>query len=164
MLDKKLALRSERYKNNRIFFFECSICKSELRVQQQYIPKHSGLCVKCAQYDVPFKACYGSLKKAAKSRGYKVELTFDEFLQFTTINNCHYCNDGIKWYPHTSKDKEISRHTRSYKLDRKDNSVGYTKGNCVVCCWKCNQGKGDLYTYEEWYAMTEYFRKHLTFP
>ena len=35
-----------------------------------------------------------------------------------------------------------------YNLDRKDNSIGYSKNNCVVCCSTCNYIKGDKFTYE----------------
>lgn len=159
ILIKEEALRNYKYKNNRVYIFECIECKAELKVQQQYIPKHSGLCVKCAQFDKPFKACYSSLIKSGKTRSRKVDITYDQFLKFTEINNCHYCNNHIEWYPHTTKDKVKSKEARSYKLDRKDNNSGYTVENCVVCCKKCNEAKGNRYTYEEWYGMTEYFRR-----
>lgn len=29
-------------------------------------------------------------------------------------------------------------------LDRKDNFLDYIDGNCVPCCWRCNDGKGTL--------------------
>lgn len=29
-------------------------------------------------------------------------------------------------------------------IDRRDNSKGYIKGNCVACCKHCNYAKGDL--------------------
>jgi hypothetical protein len=44
-------------------------------------------------------------------------------------------------------------------LDRRDNSLGYVPGNVVVACKRCNYGKSDDFTYEEWLGMTEYFRK-----
>ena len=77
-------------------------------------------------------------------------LSFSEFLEFTKITKCHYCNAEIHW----------SKRTRSaYNLDRMDNKLAYTKENCVVCCKRCNFGKGSNFTYEEWYGMTEYLRK-----
>jgi len=64
----------------------------------------------------------------------------------------------VRQYDSKQNGKEV-RGSRSYKLDRMNNDSGYTKDNCVVCCWKCNQSKGNRYTYEEWYGMTAYFRE-----
>ena len=44
-------------------------------------------------------------------------------------------------------------------MDRKDNNKGYEKDNVVPCCWRCNNGRGNLFSYEEWYGMTGYLRK-----
>lgn len=160
VLKKENAVRSYRYMNNKIFIFNCTSCNSELKVQQQYIPKHTGLCIRCSQFDKPFKACYTSLMKSSKNRGYRVDITYEQFLEYTKQHECHYCNDEIKWLPHTTKDKKFSKDSRSYKLDRKDSSKSYSVENCVVCCWKCNSSKSNRYTYEEWYGMTEYFRRN----
>jgi hypothetical protein len=48
--------------------------------------------------------------------------------------------------------------SRAYQLDRKDNALGYSVDNCVVCCHRCNDAKSNGYDYEEWYGMTAYFR------
>ena len=33
-------------------------------------------------------------------------------------------------------------------IDRIENTVGYTKTNCISCCWACNQAKHNLTTNE----------------
>lgn len=37
----------------------------------------------------------------------------------------------------------------SVGVDRKDNSKGHTKENCVPCCKECNVGRMDNFTHEE---------------
>lgn len=96
----------------------------------------------------PHEATYNKL--IANSRKFNVDLTFEEFLKFTDTPSCHYCMASILWRPYCA--------TR-YNLDRKNNLLGYSKENCVVCCPRCNLGKLDLFTYEEWYEMTAMFRR-----
>ena len=68
----------------------------------------------------------------------KVSMTYEEFLTFTSTEACHYCGAAVEW-----------RNGHGYNLDRKDNTLGYSVDNCVVCCGSCNRTKGDRYTYEE---------------
>jgi len=89
----------------------------------------------------PFEALYNVLVKLAKART-TVSLTYAEFVKFTTINRCHYCDDKVVWKPYST--------ANGYKLDRRDNKVGYTMDNCVVCCARCNRSKSDHFSYDEW--------------
>lgn len=77
-------------------------------------------------------------------------MSFEDFVQMTQTTECHYCAENILWEPHNNG---------AYNLDRKDNTVGYTKENVVVCCGRCNRGKGFHFTYEEWVCMTVALRK-----
>ena len=84
-----------------------------------------------------------------QKRGCCIEnnITYSDILDFVKIKYCHYCNDVIKWNPYTS---QHSRHLScAYYLDRKDNTVGYTKENCIVCCSNCNTFKGSRFSFEE---------------
>lgn len=90
----------------------------------------------------PYEALYNFLCSMAKGRAL-VGMSYEEYLSFTTKNKCHYCGTKIVW-------KEHSSNSHGHKLDRKDNSLGYTKENCVVCCPRCNRAKSDHFTYEEW--------------
>ena len=78
----------------------------------------------------------------------------EEFLEFTSTTSCHYCHAGITWTKFN-----VTKHGNAYNLDRKDHTKNYVKENLVVCCARCNWGKQDQFTYEEWYGMTAYFRK-----
>jgi hypothetical protein len=96
-----------------------------------------------ARYN-PYRYCYTMLKNQAKYRKLECLLTFDEFLEFTKINKCEYCGDNILWEEHITN---ISNRG-GYNLDRKDNKLGYTKQNCVVCCKNCNAMKSDKISYD----------------
>jgi hypothetical protein len=74
-----------------------------------------------------------------------VDLSYEDFVEIIESGVCHYCETPV----------EIERHTRAnscgaYGLDRKDNTIGYTKDNCVLCCARCNSGKSDIFTYDQW--------------
>jgi hypothetical protein len=70
---------------------------------------------------------YNEYLRNAKSRGYIFNLTKEEFKSFWK-QPCHYCGSPIEYIG----------------LDRKDNSIGYTVGNIVPCCYICNRSKMDM--------------------
>lgn len=91
--------------------------------------------------DMPAKkAAYRSLRSNAKSRGYPVDISFEQFLDLAQ-KDCYYCGDkpkqraGIKSWQNKAKLNGI---------DRKDNTLGYTIANSVPCCQQCNWAKKDL--------------------
>ncbi len=88
----------------------------------------------------PYEHLFLWLNKVAKKNQTAVELTYDEFVLFTEIKTCSYCEAGIVW---------VDQQGRAYNLDRKDNAIGYTKENCVVCCIGCNRIKSNRFSYEE---------------
>ena len=99
------------------------------------------MCQVHAQRKRPFESIYNGIKN--DWRGTEVDLTYEEYLEFTKITNCHYCNSPIPWKAYGP---------RAYYLDRKDNDERYSKVNCVVCCTEGNIAKGNRYTYDEWKA------------
>lgn len=143
------------------YVFKCinESCTNLCRVQKHHIQKSKGLCKVCVQRGKPFKAIYNELLKNAKRRNLDISLTFNDFLEFTKSNHCHYCNISIKWEPFTRDSNDRSIVSRKYQLDRKNNDLGYHKDNLVVCCTRCNYSKNSRYSYYEWYMMNEYFRK-----
>lgn len=66
----------------------------------------------------------------AKSRGYSFDITKEEFINIVSLD-CHYCGSP-----------------EHIGIDRKDNSIGYTKENSLPCCWSCNKMKTSS-TYED---------------
>lgn len=88
----------------------------------------------------PFQSLYKRLCWQSGKEGKNVTFSFDDFLKFTKTDRCHYCGDKIVWH---------GRNRGRYNLDRKDNAVGYSKENCVVCCKECNYAKNNHFTYDE---------------
>lgn len=91
---------------------------------------------------------YLSYKHAAKSRNYKFELTKNELFDLVT-KNCFYCGSTpeIDYKSHKN-----STPLKSNGIDRLDNSLGYSVGNCVPCYFVCNRAKGTLTIpeFKEW--------------
>jgi len=90
----------------------------------------------------PYEALYRTIQRENEDK--LVELTYEEFLDFTKIKQCHYCEAPVEW-----TEFHLVRNGSRYNLDRKDNSIGYSKENCVVCCKRCNRIKSDHLTYEQ---------------
>ena len=85
----------------------------------------------------PYKSLYYMIKyHAPKYRNIECALTYEEFLEFTKIDKCNYCGNDIKWHAYCGNNR-----VGGCNLDRKDNSKGYSKDNCVVCCALCNYMK-----------------------
>ena len=77
---------------------------------------------------------YCEYKYNAAKRGYKFELTIEEFEKFTN-EKCHYCGGYSSDYINNS---------RGNGIDRKNNNIGYIKENCVSCCYRCNFFKNKI--------------------
>ena len=94
----------------------------------------------------PFEWLYNNMIRCATKGKREMELTYADFLEFTKTTTCHYCGDTIKWKARAAKKSKI---INAYYLDRKDNTRGYTKENCVVCCSLCNFTKHVHFTHDE---------------
>lgn len=78
-------------------------------------------------------------KAAAKKRNLEFTLTYEEFIYFLD-QNCAYCG--------TLPGNIFTRNTEipfNYQgIDRVDNTIGYTKENCLPSCHQCNWSKGAM--------------------
>jgi len=72
------------------------------------------------------KRYYKDYIKSATKRGYNITLDFDRFSELVQAA-CYYCGN------------KTAQETNG--IDRLDNTVGYTKENCVSACWTCNRMK-----------------------
>jgi hypothetical protein len=100
-----------------------------------------------------YESLYNRLKRCAERNGHEVSLTYSEFIEFTEINECHYCGGKVFWTQF-----DMAKNGRAYNLDRKDNTLGYTVENCVVCCKRCNFGKHKGFTYLQWKALGKFMK------
>lgn len=94
----------------------------------------------------PYEAIYNTLVRNLKGR--ELTISYEQFLEFVKVEYCHYCGENIIWQKVTGQPGP-----HRYNLDRKDNSIGYTQDNVVVCCKRCNFGKTNAFSYEEWVAV-----------
>src|SRR5271166_3168320 len=78
----------------------------------------------------PFESTYNRVKKYTGMRGHSFDLTYEDFLAFSKVPDCHYCGTALAWEPYLGNPRS--------NLDRKDNARGYSTDNCVPCCRSCN--------------------------
>ena len=83
------------------------------------------------------------------------DLTYEEFLEFTSFKGCHYCGISLIWNQYRTG----AGTQANTNLDRKDNSIGYTKSNLVPCCFRCNAIKSTHLTYNEMVEIGKCIRK-----
>jgi len=146
MLKEEDAIRTEYHytKSGRkllVYVFKCSDCNSEIKPRAGCLKRYTGKCTSCCHKIEKYKVRYNLLKASAKDRNIRCKLTFNQFVTFTNITNCFYCDTFINWDTSTH-----SNGGKAYYLDRIDSKVGYVKDNCVVCCTECNRMKMDAST------------------
>lgn len=130
--------------SNMVLYLCRCVCGKETKIRGGNLSNgHSRGCRNCLRLR-PFESLYNIFQKKARNRDKEIKLTYEEFLKFTNISECHYCGGAIFWAAH-----HTVKFGRKYNLDRKDNSGGYTKDNLLVCCYRCNRIKSDDISYEE---------------
>jgi len=101
--------------------------------------------------EASFGHLYSQIRSGAMNRNYSFEITYVRFKQIVS-NNCHHCGSeplpynryagGSDLYGVTSDNVERSW-IMVNRIDRLDNSIGYTEDNSVPCCVACNEMKLD---------------------
>lgn len=151
----------------KLFHFICEnvLCDNVVKItKSDFKHRKTGLCRKCSNniklaYSRanfissklrPYEALYNSFKKNCKEKDIFVNLTFEDFLDYTSINSCAYCNSHISW---TQYNMTVNGYR--YNLDRKDCKEGYFKSNLVVCCWRCNDLKSNKFSHFEFLLIGE---------
>ena len=90
------------------------------------------------------EACFNSLlyyyKRNARIRGIKFDLSKDEFRNMVD-KPCFYCGAEAT---NTLASRYTTGNFQYNGIDRIDNSLGYSKSNCVSACKTCNRMKSDM--------------------
>ncbi len=120
------------------------ICGNERVIASNNLKRGLTKSCGCEAKKRPFEWLFLKMMRSSTREKRKCDLTYEQFLEFTQIVQCSYCRFPIKWTCHSSKGEPSG-----YYLDRKDNNIGYTKDNCIVCCGDCNHIKGARFTYTE---------------
>lgn len=139
------STEKNKHNNHRRCLCRC-VC-GEVRkvdVQNLYTENSKGCgCERLGSRLRPYESSYKQISR--QCRDYAVDLTYEEYLEFAE-SPCHYCGEVLDWVKYNVKFSKNQGH----HLDRKDNTLGYSKENCVVCCPRCNRAKSNHFTYEEW--------------
>lgn len=135
-------------------------CGNEYECLTQHLRRGAG-CLRCVHKGPrvyrrkrPYEYRYNVLKNRGR---HTVLLTYEEFLEFTKITECHYCSETVTWGSPFGKNR-----TTGSNLDRKDNNRPYEIDNVVVACRRCNYGKNAFFSYEEWLALGTLIRSWRT--
>lgn len=135
-------------------------CGTTKKVITHTLTSGSSVSCGCAQWDWakskrlrPYERLYKQLIKCAKDRDILMNISFEQFLSFTKTKECHYCGASILWNEWAGQSG-----TTAYYLDRRDSQRGYAMDNCDVCCTRCNRGKANVFTYEEWVKIGNFIR------
>ncbi len=125
--------------------------------------KRKGGCRSCDDHHPPvirrpyesvyLLAKYAVTRRVSRDRQHAFTVGYEEFAAICETGRCHYCHAPLTWAKFAGPRKNFA-----YRMDRKDNDLGYLPGNVVGACTRCNYAKGDRYTYEEWFAMTAPYR------
>jgi len=139
----------------------CKVCKKRLPEDSFYFVGigerwRGNMCKKCTNEKTSqrrkikfsrswFWRRFCRLKRNAKDRNKKFNLSFEEFCKIRTYKKekCFYC--GTNRGP--------------FSIERLDNAKGYSVSNCVVACWRCNKMKSKDYTMKEMKILGRALRK-----
>ena len=136
----------KKYNKHALYFCRCD-CGTERIVAAIHLRSGNSQSCDCLRVERVSKRPFESLYNRLVRRNKNVTLSYEAFCTFTEHKNCHYCKTSIRW------------RVSGYNLDRKNNNLGYSLDNCVVCCGDCNRTKGDRYTYEEFMLLSPILRR-----
>lgn len=112
---------------------------------------------------VCWRGLFGSVKSGAKARKLQFNIDLEDFVRLAR-SNCSYC--GVAPSQKVPSNAENGSGLLYNGLDRVDNNLGYTLGNTVPACKRCNLAKHTM-TIEEWQEWVKRiitYRSSLLFP
>jgi hypothetical protein len=154
-------------KENRLFCtFKC-VCGNEKPIRLSHVV--NGLQKSCGcvrpnrleKGEASFNSLFGSYKYHADARGIPFGISKED-LRVLTKRDCAYCGaepnrEHVNFWRKGSKSSPYVCNG----IDRSDNTLGYTKENCVPCCKICNIAKHSM-SLEEFLAWLDRLVKFRT--
>ncbi len=116
----------------------CSdVCGNKQRSKRYYASHKKIIADKRTKWreQNPLRSRYLVARADVKSRGRKLNLSFEELCVYWATN-CHYCNKSV------ATESGIA-------LDRINNNGDYEASNVLPCCGDCNKIKNTVLTVEE---------------
>lgn len=104
-----------------------------------------------------FNGLYSRYRSSARIKGLEFSLSKEDFRIFVK-GNCHYCGS-----PPAQKNLQTSHSRKPFiynGIDRKENSIGYSKENSLPCCAVCNYLKRAK-PYDEFIKLIEKIYNHM---
>jgi hypothetical protein len=127
--------QASRAKGSRMVSVICECGNKKVVKFHALLSGNTKSCGACPKEKLSYKerAIFEAYIKNANQRGFVFELTEAEFFDLIS-RKCSYCGNS-----------PMSRYTKNGPLqngiDRYDNTIGYTKENCLTCCKICNRIK-----------------------
>ena len=146
---KELGIKEYCGRNRPYVIAVCPCCNEEKEMMYYHTINKSCGCIKKESAikrgqrqrteSGHIKSLIARYKKSAKARNIEWDLSFDDFSDIVKLN-CFYCGKE----PTLRKGKtQYGKVIPTNGVDRKINSIGYIKENCVPSCIICNKMKLD---------------------
>ncbi len=87
---------------------------------------------------------------------------YDDFVMLVMNDHCDYCgitNDEINALADKHQLRKKNFRGWTLEIDRLDSNLEYSKDNCVLACYWCNNAKTDEFTFEEFKEVGKVIRK-----
>lgn len=138
------VLNKYEYRKNRLYLFcECSKCNNTKYISSLSLLKNKSCGCSGSNRIEKNRSAFNRVMDIylnnARSRNLNFSLTEEECRQLFA-GNCHYCNAGPSKVKKSSGNGEFIYNG----IDRVNNLLGYSKNNCVSCCFLCNVMKLNL--------------------
>jgi 5-methylcytosine-specific restriction endonuclease McrA len=100
------------------------------------------------KYSLTAEGIYSTLKHYAPRRKIYFNLSRNDFINWYNRQSpkCSYC---LRDFKTTVKSDYLNQKARRLTIDRKNNEKGYSINNLALACRRCNNIKGDYFTYQE---------------
>ena len=143
-------------------------CGTKKSVQARFLK--NGLTVSCGCFQAErareinkkppgvagFNKLFNTYKLGARNRNLCWELTKEQAKELFQ-QNCYYCGSPPN---QQSKTTDAAPEFIYNGIDRINNTLGYSQGNCVPCCSTCNYAKRDM-EYDEFVCWIARIYRHL---